>query len=75
MHDFQKVDITPAAQLSSTAAVRVRFQGAMPSGICGGRSSTGAGFPQALRFPLPIIITQTGPYSLLYNLHTDTAVI
>jgi hypothetical protein len=32
-------------------------------GICGGQSDTGAGFIRVLRFPLPILIPQTTPYS------------
>jgi hypothetical protein len=31
--------------------------------ICGARSSTGAGFLQVLRFPLPILIPQNAPYT------------
>jgi hypothetical protein len=30
-------------------------------GVCGGQSSTGAGFLQVPRFPLPIIIPPTSP--------------
>jgi hypothetical protein len=37
----------------STAAARVRVRAAC--GVCGGQSSTGAGFLRVLRFPLPII--------------------
>jgi hypothetical protein len=36
-----------------TSAARVRFRAAC--GVCGGQSSTGAGFLRVLRFPLPII--------------------
>jgi hypothetical protein len=36
-----------------TAAARVRVRAAC--GVCGGQSSTGAGFLRVLRFPLPII--------------------
>jgi hypothetical protein len=37
-----------------TAAARVRVRPACE--VCGGQSSTGAGFLRVLRFPLPIII-------------------
>jgi hypothetical protein len=36
-----------------TAAARVRFRAAC--GVYGAQSGTGAGFPQVLQFPLPII--------------------
>jgi hypothetical protein len=41
-----------------TAAARV-----WSSGICGGQSGAGAGFPRALRFPLPIFIPPNSPSS------------
>jgi hypothetical protein len=37
-----------------TAAARVQSR-VWSSGICGGQSGAGAGFPQVLRFPLPFI--------------------
>jgi hypothetical protein len=45
-----------------TAAARVRSQ-VRSCGIYGGQSGTGAGFPRVLRFPLPILIPPTAPYS------------
>jgi hypothetical protein len=44
-----------------TAAARVRSQ-VGSCGICG-QSGTGAGFLRVLRFPLPILISTTAPYS------------
>jgi hypothetical protein len=34
-------------------------------GICGAQSGTGAGFLRVFRFPLPILIPPTAPYSLI----------
>jgi hypothetical protein len=45
-----------------TAAARARSQ-VRSCGICGGQSSTGAGFLRVLRFPLPILIPPTAPQS------------
>jgi hypothetical protein len=44
-----------------TAETRVRVCAAC--GICGGQSSTGAGFLRVLQFPLPIIIPPISPSS------------
>jgi hypothetical protein len=49
-----------------TAAAWVRAQ-IKSCGICGEQSGTGAGFLQALRFPLPIIIPPTVPHSIIYR--------
>jgi hypothetical protein len=46
---------------SPTAAARVRAW-VWSCGICGGLSSTGAGFLRILRFPLPILIPPTAPH-------------
>jgi hypothetical protein len=45
-----------------TAAARVRSQ-VRSCEICGGQSSTGAGFIRVLQFPLPILIPPTTPHS------------
>jgi hypothetical protein len=45
-----------------TAAVRIRAQ-VRSCGICGGQIGTGAGFLQALRSPLPILIPPTALHS------------
>jgi hypothetical protein len=45
-----------------TTAARVRAQ-VRSCGICGGHSSTGAGFLRVLRCPLPILIPPTAPHS------------
>jgi hypothetical protein len=45
-----------------TAAARFQAQAGW-RGICGGQSCTGSGFLRVLRFPLPIIIPPTAPYS------------
>jgi hypothetical protein len=45
-----------------TAVGRVRSQ-VRSCGICGGQSSTGAGFLRLLRFPVTILIPPNAPYS------------
>jgi hypothetical protein len=45
-----------------TATARVRVRAAC--GVCGGQSSTWAGFLRVLRFPLPIIVPPISPASL-----------
>jgi hypothetical protein len=60
-------------------AAQIPFQ-VKPRGICGGQSDIGAGFLQVLRFPLPVLIAPTAPYSLiilsstLYNLSINSFV-
>jgi hypothetical protein len=45
-----------------TAAARVRAQ-VWSCGSFGGQSDTGAGFLRVLRFPLPVLIPPSAPYS------------
>jgi hypothetical protein len=56
-----------ASRRLPTSATRVRAH-IRSCGICGGQSSTGAGFFQVLRFPLPILIPPTAPHSSSSNI-------
>jgi hypothetical protein len=50
------------SRLLLTAAARVRAR-VTSCGICGGQNGIGGGFLRVLRFPLPILIPPTAPYS------------
>jgi hypothetical protein len=69
-----------AVALAQAVSSRYSTAAARAHGICGGLSGTGAGFLRVLRFPLPILIPPTAPYSLiilspaLYSLDTHGAV-
>jgi hypothetical protein len=50
------------SRLIPSAVAQVRAQ-VKSYGFCSGQSDTEAGFPRVLRFPLPILIPPTAPYS------------